>query len=459
MKLERLILIAVLLTITFSAYAASLGRLTVISDLDQPLIAEIDLQGVNVADLVDYSAQLASEQAYRIQGIEKTPPQNSIRVEVIRKADNTPALKLTSGQAIHSTSMNILVQLDWPNGRTMREYALLLEPSKVANAVPTAIDSVVFTRNRIAQPVEETPPGKITARYDTLPLPTAGSSPVSQEPIKSAPKPEIKPEPLEATSKAESKMSESGVSKGYTTEKGDTLHKIAQRMQVDGVSLDQMLQALYLANKDAFIDGDVNKLKTGVELKSPSAADFQAATAPAVTAQSDDWHSYRNKVASLATEGNANEEGAERLPPAGKIGKVEDKAVAGQEGPRDVLKLSRTDLIDEKWLNREAQFEQEKQTLEEEITVRDNRLSEANQRILALEKQVQDMHLLLEKNRIALAEQQKLHAESVSFTSTLRDLFQKPSDGMLAAIGAIGLLLAILILRLFAGRKTRSLEL
>ena len=124
MKFERLIVIACMLLVSIAAEAASLGRLTVISDLDQPLIAEIDLLGVNAAELTSYSAQLASEQAYRIQGIEKTPPQNSIRVEVIRKFDNTPVLKLTSSQALHSSAMNILIQLDWPNGRVMREYAL-----------------------------------------------------------------------------------------------------------------------------------------------------------------------------------------------------------------------------------------------------------------------------------------------------------------------------------------------
>jgi pilus assembly protein FimV len=464
MRFERLILIATLILVSIPVHAVSLGRLTVISDLDQPLIAEVDLLGVNASDFPNYSAQLASEQSYRIQGIEKTPPQNSIRAEVVRKPDNTPVLKLTSSQALHSPSVNILIQLDWPNGRIMREYALLLEPSRVSNAAPVPIDSVVFTKNRTSPP-PETP----SAPQETVIRETKTIAIISPEPKAVVAKPDLSPIEPEKSGQAKSASVHTELSKpepqpvesgtnGYRAEKGDTLHKIATRMQVDGVSLDQMLQALYLANKDAFIDGDINKLKAGAELKSPSAADFAAATTPTITAQSDDWRSYRSKVASMAAESKASDEGAEYLPQAGKISKVEDKAAPVSDGPRDVLKLSRTDHIDEKWLNREAQFEQEKQALEEEVTVRDNRLLEANQRIMALEKQINDMNLLLEKSRVAMAQQQKSSSEPHTFTSTLREVLSKPSDGVLAAVGAVGLLLLILVLRAFSVRKTRTFE-
>lgn len=445
MKRISLILLACLSLVSFPSVAESLGRLTVISDLDQPLIAEIELHGVNATDLSQYSAQLASDQAYRIQGIEKTPPQNSIRVEVIRKFDNSPVLKLTSSQALHSRSTNILVQLDWPSGRVMREYALLLEPSQVSNSAPAPIDSVVFTRNRAPAPAEVTEVAKPVAKQEAPAAASAASNP--------APAPEpVKPKPPAAVAET--------ASAAYATNKGDTLSKIARRMQVDGVSLDQMLQALYLANKDAFIDGDINKLKAGVELKPPSAADFASALAePAVTAQSEDWRSYRNQAANLVKESEASETGAEQVPQTGKLAKVEDKAAPATGGAKDVLKLSRTDLIDEKWLSREAQFEQEKQALEEEVTVRENRLEDANQRIVELEKQVRDLNLLLEKNRqAAIQPPPQGKRDWLAFASDLREALKQPSDGLLAAIGIGGLLLLMLILRAFSGRKSGALQ-
>jgi pilus assembly protein FimV len=443
MKRIPLILLACLSLVSLPSFAESLGRLTVISDLDQPLIAEIELHGVNATDLGQYSAQLASEQAYRIQGIEKTPPQNSIRVEVVRKFDNSPVLKLTSSQALHSRSTNILVQLDWPSGRVMREYALLLEPSQVSNSAPAPIDSVVFTRNRVQPPAEVAEAAKSPAKPDA-----PAATPATPSAANEAAKPKTTVAAVEPPAG------------GYSTNKGDTLSKIARRMQVDGVSLDQMLQALYLANKDAFIDGDINKLKAGVELKPPSAADFASAlSAPAVTAQSEDWRSYRNQAANLVKESEANETGAEQVPQTGKLDKVEDKAVPATGGAKDVLKLSRTDLIDEKWLSREAQFEQEKQALEEEVTVRENRLEDANQRIVELEKQVRDLNLLLEKNRLAASQQQgEDKRDWLAFTSDLREKLKQPSDGLLAAIGIGGLLLLMVILRAFSGRKSGALQ-
>jgi pilus assembly protein FimV len=443
MKRIPLILLACLSLVSLPSFAESLGRLTVISDLDQPLIAEIELHGVNATDLAQYSAQLASEQAYRIQGIEKTPPQNSIRVEVVRKFDNSPVLKLTSSQALHSRSTNILVQLDWPSGRVMREYALLLEPSQVSNSAPAPIDSVVFTRNRVQPPAEVAEAAKSPAKPDA-PAATPATPSAANEAVK----------PKTTVAAVEPPAG------GYSTNKGDTLSKIARRMQVDGVSLDQMLQALYLANKEAFIDGDINKLKAEVELKPPSAADFASAlAAPAVTAQSEDWRSYRNQAANLVKESEANETGAEQVPQTGKLAKVEDKAVPATGGAKDVLKLSRTDLIDEKWLSREAQFEQEKQALEEEVTVRENRLEDANQRIVELEKQVRDLNLLLEKNRQAATQQPPQgQLDWLAFASPLREALKQPSDGLLAAIGIGGLLLLMLILRAFSGRKSGALQ-
>lgn len=444
MKRISLILLVCLSLVSIPSFAESLGRLTVISDLDQPLIAEIELHGIHATDLGQYSAQLASEQAYRIQGIEKTPPQNSIRVEVIRKFDNSPVLKLTSSQALHSRSINILVQLDWPSGRVMREYALLLEPSQVSNSALAPIDSVVFTRNRVPPPAEAAELPKSHVKQETPASSSAATSPPAEPSVRPKPPANVEENPPSA----------------YATNKGDTLSKVARQMQVDGVSLDQMLQALYLANKEAFIDGDINKLKAGVELKPPSAADFAAAlSAPAITAQSEDWRSYRNKAANLVAESEANEAGAEQLPQTGKLAKVEDKAVLATGVAKDVLKLSKTDLIDEKWLSREAQFEQEKQALEEEVTVRENRLEDANQRILELEKQVRDLNLLLEKNRLAATQQQpEKKRDWLAFSGQVRELLKQPSDGLLAAIGIGGLLLLMLILRAFSGRKSGALQ-
>jgi pilus assembly protein FimV len=57
----------------------------------------------------------------------------------------------------------------------------------------------------------------------------------------------------------------------YRVRPGDTLSRIAGRTQRSGVSLDQMLVSLYRGNPQAFIENNMNRLRSGVVLSVPSA--------------------------------------------------------------------------------------------------------------------------------------------------------------------------------------------
>jgi pilus assembly protein FimV len=85
---------------------------------------------------------------------------------------------------------------------------------------------------------------------------------------------------------------------------GDTLSRIARANKPANVSLDQMLVALLRANPNAFIDGNVNLLKAGADLKIPGQE--QAAAVPADEAatvlalQSKNFDEYRHRLAADA---------------------------------------------------------------------------------------------------------------------------------------------------------------
>ncbi len=55
----------------------------------------------------------------------------------------------------------------------------------------------------------------------------------------------------------------------YEVAKGDTLFRIAGRARHQGVTLNQMVLALYRANPEAFLDGNINQLIVGRVLKVP----------------------------------------------------------------------------------------------------------------------------------------------------------------------------------------------
>ena len=90
-----------------------------------------------------------------------------------------------------------------------------------------------------------------------------------------------------------------------TVRAGDTAGRIAATNKPDSVSLDQMLVALQRNNPDAFIGGNVNRVKAGAVLHIPTAE--QAAATPAneasrtVIAQSKDFNEYRRRLAEGVT--------------------------------------------------------------------------------------------------------------------------------------------------------------
>src|SRR4030095_87671 len=84
-------------------------------------------------------------------------------------------------------------------------------------------------------------------------------------------------------------------------EKGDTLNKIAQQTKPSSVSLEQMLVALYRENQSAFVNNNMNRLKTGQILKVPSAEEVEEIAAKDANQESRthvaDWNSYRQTLA------------------------------------------------------------------------------------------------------------------------------------------------------------------
>lgn len=108
---------------------------------------------------------------------------------------------------------------------------------------------------------------------------------------------------------------------------GDTAGKIAANEKSTSVSLDQMLVALLRSNPDAFIDGNINRIRAGAVVQIPGteqALSVSASEATRVLAtQSKNFNSYRS---TLATNAPAAAVGAADRTASGKVqAKVEDK--------------------------------------------------------------------------------------------------------------------------------------
>lgn len=89
--------------------------------------------------------------------------------------------------------------------------------------------------------------------------------------------------------------------------RGDTLFSIARRNAAPGVSVYQMMMALQAVNPDAFINGNVNRLKAGATLRLPNADELavlsDAEARRLFHEQGEAFAAYRDRIAGM--RGNA----------------------------------------------------------------------------------------------------------------------------------------------------------
>ncbi|MCK9689706.1 FimV/HubP family polar landmark protein, partial [Scleromatobacter humisilvae] len=183
------------------------------------------------------------------------------------------------------------------------------------------------------------------------PLPAPVPAPAARTPApkpapapRPAPAPKPAPAPVErAESPAPAPVSSGGGESTVKVNSGDTLTSIAASNKPSGVSLDQMLVSLYRNNPQAFIDDNMNRMKSGVTLTVPSADTAKQLSTPeahqVIQAQSADFAAYRNRLATGVTTVHTDEG---KRAASGKVeAKINDQKTASAPPPSDKLTLSR----------------------------------------------------------------------------------------------------------------------
>ena len=181
--------------------------------------------------------------------------------------------------------------------------------------------------------------------------------------------------------------------------KGDTLGQIAKQNLPPGITLNQMLLALYRANEGAFIRKNVNLVRAGRILDIPDAdavGTIDRAEADRVVKEHHaQFAEYRSRLAAVPTS-------AEATPgQQAATGRIETKPeVPAAAAPQDQLRLSKADP------NKPA-APAAQAARDDDLAARDRALKEAQSRVTDLEKNVADLRKLLELKNQQLAELEK----------------------------------------------------
>jgi pilus assembly protein FimV len=375
---KRLVTVAVASCLSFAPWlveAASLGKITVLSGIGQPLRAEIELSATR-AELAGMSARMAPSSAFKEAGVDFAPALVNLRFDIGKRSNGTPIVKVSSAQPINDPFIDMLVELNWPSGPLLREYTFLLDPPEM---VAKAGRQAPVTNARVV---------------DTTRASAAAPIPRAEQPATTAPL---------------RKPQESGT---RVVERGDTLRRIAGETKHDGVSLEQMMVGLYKKNPDAFVGDNMNRMKAGAILNIPDKATVAAVPAAEArqlyVAQVADWNAYRQKLAAAPGEARAEPDAGPQSA-AGKIApKVEDKPSAVDKA-KDKVKVSSAEMV------AKGVAAGKVAAVEEELIAKDMALKEAQDRLAALEKNVVELQKLVDMKTQRLAElQQQVSGQPVA---------------------------------------------
>lgn len=357
------------------AEAAGLGKLTVYSGLGQPLRAELEI-GANREELGGMTARLAPVDAFKQAGVDYASVLRELRFSVEKRANGQSVVKVTSVKPVNEPFLDLLVELNWPSGRLVREYTFLLDPPDMAPKGVASQGAVAEAR------VVSSLPGGNGAVAPSGRAPRVASA--AQAPA--------------ALKKAESEGER-------VVQSGDTLRKIAAETKYEGVSLEQMLVGLFQSNPDAFIGKNINRLKSGAILGIPDKGAVEAiseAEAKKIyVAQSSDWNAYRQKLASAAAKAPVKDDASGQAS-AGKIAaKVDDKKLPAEQS-KDQVKVSKTELP-----SKAAASGKSGGLSEADAIAKDRALKEAQERLVQLEKNVGELQKLVEMKTQKLTELQQ----------------------------------------------------
>lgn len=424
-KTRSIAVAAALLLAAGQAMALGLGQIQVKSQRNQPLLAEIPIISVTPGELEALQARLASPETFRRVGL--APPGGAaadLQFSLGQDERGRPVIRVTTLQPLEQPLLNFLVEVEWGQGRLVREYSVALDtPQAMTAALQPAIQPAQAAEAAeapvVQRPLPEAsaaPPSPPSAEASTAAVPGAGA-------------------PAPAASAAPPPAATALPAQYGPVKHGETLALIAQRLRLAaGNRLDQAMLALLRANPDAFLGDDINRLRQGAVLRIPSATDIAAIppeeAAQVVREQLRQWRQARRAVAqpTAATGADSAAAGSARaVPTPVAAAKPTGPAPAPAATPaaaaprRAEARLQIVPPADGRPATATktgnsakgegSMLQQELQRRDEEIAAKRAEIDELKDRVAALEKLKQEQaRLLALKDSELAAAQQKLAA-------------------------------------------------
>jgi len=308
-----------------SVFGIGLGEIQLTTPLNEPLRAEIQLLQVSNLGENELLIGLAPKADFEAAGVERLFFLTSLKFTLDLDNPKGAMVMVSTDAPVREPYLNFLLEVQWPNGRLLREYTLLMdlptfaEPQSVARSiqgtetpvvapmVKTAAEPLdvaaleaelaIADQDEFASPIAPAVV-PVAAESETAAIvedeiPAGGASAAAEAPAYEAiPEPEVAAEERSVAAEGEAPAYDyqptvpvyaSADSGEHAVVAGDNLWTIAvkYRQQTsectsseyscsDGITIQQTMLAMQRINPEAFVDGNINKLKKGLVLRMPS---------------------------------------------------------------------------------------------------------------------------------------------------------------------------------------------
>ncbi|GGK82716.1 FimV/HubP family polar landmark protein [Amphritea balenae] len=373
---------------TSNANALGLGEIKITSALNEPLQAEIQLLQMRDVDPQQIQPRMANIDEFALAGIEKLRFLSDVQFQVKPGPGGRGIITMSSAVPVNEPFLNFLVEVNWPSGRLVREYTVLLDP-----------------------PV-----------YDPTPAPKA-IQPASAGAV-------IAPAPVTSTAMADAKPVDNirtrMTGSQIYVDVNDTLWNIAKRHKpAASVSEAQMMLALQRKNPTAFAQNNVNRLKAGVVLDLPTLEEAKALSQK--QANEEFWRQtnlWKQGGSAVAAEAEQMDASAADKKDAASVKKDDEVAVKSADGQLKIVSPAKQDKdtdtgkvsdqaadtdvsqSDSALLERNKELETELATALESVDQIQRENEELTGRVDALAQQMESLQRLLELKDQQLAELQ-----------------------------------------------------
>jgi pilus assembly protein FimV len=390
--------------------ALGLGDIESSSHLNQPLRARIELLSSAPADASQIQVRLASPDVFNRVGVARPDFLANLHFTPTVQGGK-PVILVTSDSPMQEPFVNFLLEVSWPQGQLLKEYTVMLDPPVMLQPGNTVAGGEAAVRAE--------PKSAGTVRRPSAPDAQAGAAPAQQ-----------------AASAASGRNT-------YRVKPGDTLFRVASRLQRPGLSNEQMMMALFRANPGAFISRNINNLRSGVNLKAPSAGDVGSTTRAEarrqIRQQNAEWREFRKTLAkntvpqkSTATAPAAKTQATTAKPADNKATPAtaaqSDKArleVLGSKKDQPVASSAAVAAGNAKLTDLEKQLS----LARESLATRQKENDELKSRVTDLESMMSKKNRLIDLRNEQLAGLQKQLADNGIKTEALGDVAE-PSSGM-----------------------------